>query len=421
LINELSISNYKTVVQATIPIGRFTVLIGENGAGKSNVLEALVLGSAASSGKLDRELLIGRGIRVTPPDLMKSAFTSENKRKPINISVTHSPSKGKSEKFEFTITHDGEPYSDWKLVNSLSLQEKMSAALRAQINSLPEEKKFSEIEIAEREIKKLFALLKPIEKPSPSKSPGKDLQSTLDAFEIKSSLLAHAFDNLLRHRLLEKFTVYAPDYYTLRNFVPEGQTAPLGTRGEGLLKLLASMHEKEPERIHDIDEGLGILGWYKGIDIKKLTTTLQENRLLIKDKFIRRRGLLLDQVSTNEGFLFCLFYLTLFASSSTPQAFAIENIENGLNPKLCEQLVKNLKHLSKKYNKQAIISTHSPSVLDALNLDAEDELLLAVDRNLDGHTRINKINKPRSNTGKITRLSEAFLMGQLGGLPRNFA
>ena len=359
MIRQLSIENYKSVANATIPISQFTVLIGENGAGKSNVLEALVLASAASKPSLERELLIARGVRMTSSQLMRSAFNSATKKKPIKIKVICSSLVATEHAFDFSLTHDDSPYSDWKLIS-------------------PKEDSKDEY------FKKIPASL------SDSKN---------DA--------------------LEKFTVYSPDYYTLRNFLNEGHTTPLGTRGEGLLNLLKRMKEKNPTHLKEINDGLKILGWYKGIDSSSLTSPTSENRLLVKDKYIRGRGITLDQVSTNEGFLFCLFYLTLFASPDTPRAFAVENIENGLNPKLVESLITKLKEFSKKYGKQVLISTHSPSVLDALNLDGAEDLLLAVDRNLEGRTRISQVKKPINGVNP-TRLSSLFLKGLIGGVPQNF-
>ncbi len=419
MISELSITNYKTIINLTIPINRFTVLIGENGAGKSNILEALVLGSAASHGNLDRELLIGRGIRVPSPDLMRSAFTSDTKDKPISISITSSKKTDAIDKFEFSITHDGEPYSDWKLINisDNNIRSENSDFFKNYISSIPKSELPKELAELAKELKSFNTKIAEF-------LASKKLSNEYEKFDLSSlnpntHLLRLSFSRVIERQSLQKFTVYSPDYYTLRNFVVEGQTAPLGTRGEGLLKLLATMQLKEPERFKEVNEGLKILGWYKEIDNKALEGAAKENKLLVKDRFIKRRNLSLDQISTNEGFLFCLFYLVLVTSSSTPKAFAIENIENGLNPKLCENLVKKLKELAKIYDKQIILSTHSPSVLDALNLD-EGDLLLAIYRNLDGHTKANQVKKPKEITGKITRLSEAFLKGQIGGLPRNF-
>lgn len=347
MIRNIQISNFKSIASQSIPLGRFTVLIGENGAGKSNILEALVMASAASTGRLEREILIGRGMRMTSPTLMRSAFEEEENKKPIEIAVTYKQN-GHEKDFFFSITHDGKPYSDWHIVKN----------------------NMSPIDISEWDI--------------------------------------YDFNG---------FTVYSPDYYTLRNFSSEGQTTPLGTRGEGLSELLINMHKNESDKLSIINDGLALLGFCEEVYFDSLSS----KKIYVKDRYIKNGDILLDQISTNEGFLFCLFYLTLFTSSDTPKFFTIENIENGLNPKLVEALVKKLKELGAKYGKQAIISTHSPAILDALNLDDEEnDVLLAVSRNLDGHTRVNRVKKPRNSTGKNTRLSELFLRGLLGGVPKNF-
>jgi energy-coupling factor transporter ATP-binding protein EcfA2 len=424
VIRKLTIANFKSINSIVIPVSRFTVVIGENGAGKSNILEALVMASAASKGKLDRELLIGRGVRVSSPQLMRSAFISATKDKPILISILYDAGSDITEEVNFSLTHDGEPYSDWKVSNKESevLGERFKKLIRKKIELLPDVQRESELSIFKKDADSFMALLgdAALTAKVANESSQNNFFNKLKSMKMQSAILATLIRDFAQKIDIDKFTVYSPDYYTLRNFVSEGQTAPLGTRGEGLLKLLATMQKKEPERLKIINEGLKILGWYKEIDLTALSTTSIENRILVKDRFIKRRGIFLDQVSTNEGFLFCLFYLVLFTSSDTPRAFGIENIENGLNPKLCEALVKTLRLLGVQYGKQAIISTHSPAVLDALDLDDSDNILIAVDRNLDGHTRVNVIKKPRNTKGKTTRLSELFLKGLLGGVPRNF-
>ena len=117
VIRNIQISNFKSIASQSIPLGRFTVLIGENGAGKSNILEALVMASAASTGRLEREILIGRGMRMTSPTLMRSAFEEEENKKPIEIAVTYKQN-GHEKDFFFSITHDGKPYSDWHVAKN---------------------------------------------------------------------------------------------------------------------------------------------------------------------------------------------------------------------------------------------------------------------------------------------------------------
>ena len=85
MIQSVHIKNFKSIVDLKLDLGAFNILIGENGCGKSNVLEAIAFGAAASADKLDYEFLGSRGIRVTNPEFMTSAFTNGRKKKSIEI------------------------------------------------------------------------------------------------------------------------------------------------------------------------------------------------------------------------------------------------------------------------------------------------------------------------------------------------
>ena len=74
MISEIRIQNFKSIRDLALKPGRVTVLIGENGSGKSNILEGIAFAAGASSNKLDNEFLYNRGIRVTDWKWMQSAF-----------------------------------------------------------------------------------------------------------------------------------------------------------------------------------------------------------------------------------------------------------------------------------------------------------------------------------------------------------
>ena len=78
MIKQIEIENYKSIPSLELELGRVNVFIGENGSGKTNILEAVALGSAAAERKVDNEFLSNRGIRFTGGDLMCSAFEKKN-------------------------------------------------------------------------------------------------------------------------------------------------------------------------------------------------------------------------------------------------------------------------------------------------------------------------------------------------------
>ena len=52
MISKLAISNYRSIMDTTIPMGNLTLVIGANGTGKSNLYRALRLLSECANGSV---------------------------------------------------------------------------------------------------------------------------------------------------------------------------------------------------------------------------------------------------------------------------------------------------------------------------------------------------------------------------------
>jgi predicted ATPase len=393
MIEKITIENYKSVQQLELELGRVTVLIGANGSGKSNILEAIAFSSAAANNKLDNEFLTSRGIRVTDnPEFMRSAFDKVNVTKEIKIAIQTTdnipPYQLKLQK------HNDEPYSSWTDSGKI-------------VDSIPEN--ISGL------IKLSKASHKVVLKFLPSIGSDDPMMYGLKLF------IKNTESQLSDTSSLEDFLIYAPENSSLRTFEKEGQIQPLGRNGEGLFKLLKVLSSpKNKSRLAEVKDKLKLIDWFGDFDIAK-NLAPHETRIQIKDKYLDKKLAYFDQNSSNEGFLFLLFYLCLFVSSDTPGFFAIDNIEASLNPKLCSQLMIELTALAEKYEKQVIFTTHSPAILDGLNLNDANQKLYVVSRNNTGQTKVKRVNKPKLIEGQEpVKLSEAFLRGYLGGLPQNF-
>lgn len=81
--------------------------------------------------------------------------------------------------------------------------------------------------------------------------------------------------------------------------------------------------------------------------------------------------------------------------------------------------MKELAKLAKERDKQALITTNNPAVLDGLNLRDDDQRLFVVYRDDDGHTRTRRI-QVKPDVGDRLKLSELWMRGHLGGLPQGF-
>jgi len=396
MLQEVRIENYKSIQKLKLELGRVTVLIGENGCGKSNILEAIALASAAADDKLDNEFLASRGIRVTEPQLMRSAFEKENLDKDIKIEI-----KGNDENFSCILSNDNLPYSQWVNKTTSLLPE----------TSLADSKDESKTLIQEELIKRRKESLKYIST--------EDILSSI----ISSSFISfqNSINKLSDGSNFSKFTIYSPENQALRTFEKEGQIQPLGINGEGLFKLIKFLQSEEnPNPLNQIKEKLQLIDWFKDFEVPKNLSPMQSS-LLIKDKYLDIDLSYFDQRNSNEGFLFLLFYFALFISDLTPSFFAIDNIDASLNPRLCRRLIQELVELAKKHDKQVIFTTHNPAVLDGLDLDDDQQRLFAIYRNQLGHTKARRILKPEPLEGQEpVKLSEAFLRGYIGGLPKNF-
>lgn len=354
MINEIVIKNFKSIHELKLELGRFNVLIGENGCGKTNILEAIALGSAAQADKLDNEFLSSRGIRVTPPEWMRAAFKADTVDKDINLKF--SSEEGGSFR-EFILVNDNKSYSTWKD----KLKEKWH------------------------------------------KSEG-------------GIVTKHLFDGYFGEK---GFIIFSPENTTLRIFEREGQILPLGIKGEGLFKLLKNFILSEDQSaIQEIKENLKLIDWFEDFQLPA-SSAPNESVLNIKDRFLDERFSEFDQRSSNEGFLFLLFYLSLFISQDTPSFFAVDNLEASFNPKLCAEVSKTLIRLARDKEKQVIVTTQNPSILDGINLHNPDERLFVIKRNTSGHTIAKRITA-KPYTENPVKLSEAWTRGYIGGLPKNF-
>ena len=399
MIQEITIENYKSIQSLSIELGRVTVFIGENGCGKSNILEAIALGSAAAADKLDNEFLAPRGIRVTDPKLMRSAFDKDSS-KHIKINFKNIDNQN----FDFSFEIEGKDYPIYRIENPK--RKNINHILEQQLTSIRiqfEKDKHLTQEHLDNAIKNLYDNF------------SKKIKDTIYE-EIENSARELNDNGILN------FIVFLLEFSKIQNFKEEGQILPLGIHGEGLFKYIQNLSQPQfKEKLDQIKEKLELIDWFEDFDIPD-NLYPGERTLKIKDRYLDPDLEYFDQKSANEGFLFLLFYFCLFIGEETPKFFAIDNIDSSLNPRLCRRLIQELVELAKKHDKQVILTTHNPAVLDGLDLDDEEQKLYVINRKISGHTKANRIFplKPLKGRDEPIRLSEAFLRGYIGGLPNNF-
>lgn len=392
MITNVSIKNYKSVVDVSLPLGRFNLLIGANGCGKSNILEGITMGAAASSDMLKYEYFSLRGIRAVEPQFMLPAFEDVKAGK-MHIEIVDD--KGNTSSYIISYNEEAKP-PHWE-VDSVS------------INGL--------IDYLKKQV---------TEKPSQSAEIVDLIEKIMETQKMVPGILRlkHPVDNkaeiISTNPDLVQFIIYSLEESKLRKADDSNYIYPFGCHGEGLFSFLKKIAQR-PEAVNifnEIKRNLLILDWFDDMEIPSNQLSNEFN-IKLKDSYLAETINMFDQRSTNEGFLYLLFYLTLVISDETPNFFAIENIDTAFNPKLCHEVVRRLIKLARKHDKQIIATTHNPAVLDGLDLHDEEQKLMVVQRSVDGYTKVRTLNNKDIVKSDLP-LSQLWLRGFIGGLPNNF-
>lgn len=395
MISEFHIKGFKSILDHTIELGRVNVFIGENGSGKTNILEAVATMAAAISNKLGVEELYTRGVRIAKPSIMISSFSKAKQAKEV----------------EFSLRFDDEELGEQEEASRFGLV--LSPKDEGDINATWERKSFSLPPQLGKRIAKAF-------------------KQQLEVFVASSEKKTFfSYTDLVLSQLpqsgrdLEAFCIYDLNPLALRGIHSVSRRTPLGINGENLDVFLSSL---STEQLRELERYSKVIPWFdkfildtedelkfKGHKLGRSTS-----QLYFQDRFMRRGNNVFSAENANEGILHILFYLALFLSDKTPSIFGIDNIETALNPQLCRELMKALAAMAKTHGKQALITTHNPAILDGLNLHDDDQRLFVVYRDDEGRTVTRRIKmKPEVGEPKY-KLSELWMRGHLGGLPKTF-
>ena len=362
MIETITVKNFKSITDMTLSLGNVNVFIGANGSGKSNILQDIAMVQAERSAQIEVNSMIQKGIRIAKPDLMISSFYGQPSNSTINVNI--SGTEGERIKYAVTNLAPEDIYSTWNAPWS-------TGARRGNIK---------------------------------------------EAVEKTDKLREY----------LSKYLIYSLSINALRGLTSDSLQYPLGLNGEGLDVLLNNIPKEEIMQIKE--SAKDYISWIEDIffdseEIYKMQgykLGRSKSNLYFRDKFMQKKNNLFSAENANEGALELLFYLTLFISRKTPDFFAIDNIENGLNPRLCRFLMKKICELAVKNGKQVLITTHNPAILDGLNLNDGSQRLYVVTRNDEGKTQAKRIQTKEQTGEQRMMLSEMWMKGLIGGVPYNF-
>ncbi len=176
----------------------------------------------------------------------------------------------------------------------------------------------------------------------------------------------------------------------------------ISTDGSGLASVISDLKTNQEELNTRIEDDLrGIVSSVQRIRVHSVPKLIKEKRTISangntlvydEDKQVNASELILDMDSGNripadlvsEGTLITLALLTLLHTSDA-SIFLLDDIEAGLHPLAQRQLMQVLKDFAEKHNRQIILTSHSPYIID--ELPAEDVWVMATDKEGISHTK----------------------------------
>ncbi|HEX3528020.1 MAG TPA: AAA family ATPase [Thermoanaerobaculia bacterium] len=324
-IRQVQIRNYKSIGRAVVDLEPFTVLVGANGTGKSNFVDALAFVQECLSHSLDQALSRRGGVRVHSPwESEEPALTGL--RLLIELSETqladYSFEIGWSSRAPARVSHErcqlwqrGEKRTSFEVTEGRFLDE--IPGIRPQISS--------------------------------------------DRLALFAASATDEFRPL--YDFLKSIRLYSidPSAVGLPQTVTAGES--LDSRGSNAAAILQLLQQKEPDRYELICRLLARA--VKGV--QKVWSSVEDGRATLD--FIQDIGYSghFSGREMSDGTLRLLGLLLAVYQPQRPSLLAIEEPEATVHPAMAELVLQVL--MDAAHDCQVLITTHSPDLLDAKELD----------------------------------------------------
>lgn len=409
-LSELTIEHFKSLEAVRVHLGQVNVLIGPNGGGKSNLLEALGVLSAAAGGRVNDGNLLARGVRTGLPSLYKSAFRKAQGEKAQPSHIYLGARSGQHDSaclYEVNLNNPlKNPEPDWRYKH-----EKWAAGTQVLASRSPRSGTSLNPAMG-------YAALRAVEQPAASPA-------------------------LVLLEALRDYVIYTPTTPVLRGIAPDTQPKhPLGLSGgrlpEAIQELLGQagsraqeLQSLSPMQAHAryvVQEALELVDWadaYASSPASQMALSpaaASSARVVrFRDRFMAEGRNHLSGYDASEGALYVLFLAVLAAHSESPRLFAVDNADHGLNPRLLRRLMKHFCGwvLNSPQPRQVLLTTHNPLVLDGLPLQDDRVRLFTVSRDNRGRTVVNRVKvdqRLNAMAEKGWTLSRLWVAGYLGGI-----
>lgn len=397
MLKKLRVQGFKSIQDETFEFGAVNLLIGGNGSGKSNILEALGLLSAVLGYEVAAREVRGRGVR--PVGDWLSAFKVPGPANRLVLEATC------SDEVEYRCE-----LVESKVIPNLQIDK--------------EEILFKGEWFLRRANGKV-SLCKTKKKRDVSGHPQRG------AWQLFREAMDWPKEVVTQLDLLFRFVIFEPQTEMLRGLRTEmGSVQPFGIKG-GMVSKKSIDFNNQPEKSAVFKRILESSYWMGSFEEPEDKVRVQEdsagNLLIFKDKFMTNQEII-SSFGCNEGDLYLTFVAATLLHPDAPQCFAMENVDSTLNPAMARQMLEEVIAVVRKQHgaqigpEQIFLTTHHPTALDAVDLFDDEQRVFVVERDQDGATHAIRL-QPAPGWTRVDwirfasggMLSELWIQGKIRG------
>ena len=410
MIDRIVIENFKSLRRVDLTLGRMNLLVGANGSGKSNLLDALRVLQGIGSGFTISEILDGKprsatgaawdGIRGGSRYACFASAGGSVGNGDLTFEVQGRFVGGPAQTWlgMEELNSDKQPALGWRFLIAFSPQSGCVTRERFQANSLiydtdhvegfsqkdPKEPVRCPVEGSQGwrvELQRTRPALGQLVRGTWARG----LSSAEDVSALKRSqdARAHCVDRTRGvARLLANIQRVEPELPRLREYSQRAQVQHVGDRGENLAALVYGVCQDEETKG-------AYLSWLRQLrpeeieDVGVLRGALDEP--LFK---LREGGRDVPAMVLSDGTLRFAALTAAFFQPDMPDLMIMEQIENGVHASRARLLVELLRSQSAASKTQVVATTHSATVLDWLEEEDYRTTFLCKRNEVTGESRI---------------------------------
>ncbi|MFE4171122.1 AAA family ATPase [Streptomyces sp. NPDC056909] len=397
-LEEVRLTSFKSFTDQRLPLQALTLLIGRNGSGKSNALDALTVLSRLALGEPVRDALDGprhggeepiRGGAEGCAPLGRDAFAIGCRVRvgetvfDFDVEIEVRPTV--RIRRERLVAVEGVLYGNRRLPPGRVLLEAEQGNTRSDLLALRYFNGRKELEVGGTPIRdRLVCSLAPLILPETR------------AGHLVQEAAGHVLAALKEVFLLD------PVPHLMRRYVPERDTE-LRRSADNLSAVVGELRRHDPRAFGRLKKLISGMPEYPVVDVDTVVTSLGDVQLVLHESGFHGAVHEIPARLLSDGMLRFLAFGTAMLDVPAPdddsdvtwpdRLLVIEEIENGLYPTQAARVLRLMREESRRGRIEVLFTTHSPALLNALTAEDHSGVLVCT-------------RDPESGESRLTRLTD---------------